>query len=152
MKSSLSPSPKQSSGQPSPELLEDLALRNYFAGRDTQYAQDYSDQIAANAVDLLSRVASLLAELNIQTVRISSGWRPYSVNNKTPGASPYSWHISGKAVDLLDREGTIYGQIAARPELLAKYDLWMEDRKSAPTWTHLDTGKRISRPVRIFQK
>lgn len=58
--------------------------------------------------------------------------------------------MSGLAVDIADPDGHLDEAIKAKPELLDKYGLWLEDPGHTPGWTHLDLGVRSSRPIRIF--
>ena len=64
---------------------------------------------------------------------------------------PYSSHCRGDAIDIADVGHKIANQILAKPELLKKYGLWIEDTGSTPTWTHLDQHVRTDRPLRMFK-
>ena len=59
--------------------------------------------------------------------------------------------MSGRAIDLYDPKHEIMQKIMAQPDLLKKYDLWLEDPEKTPTWTHLDNGTRTERALRIFK-
>lgn len=128
-----------------------LTLDGYFNGKEKSklYRPYFSAIIFNNAKDLLGRVNRLLDDLSYPTPRISSGWRPLPYN-KQIGGSRRSWHIVGRAVDLAD-DGTLDILISLRPELLEKHGLWLEHADYTPGWTHLDTGVRAARPVRIFK-
>lgn len=124
----------------------------YFSRYEAEYAGEITAEIRANADDLCDRVAGLLVEIGVRSISISSGWRPQAINKKIPNAAKKSLHMVGKAVDLIDtREQELYHAIAARPELLEKYGLWLEDGRSTFGWTHLDSGTRSPRKIRIFK-
>ena len=112
--------------------------------------KELTQQVKDNLTKLLEKVNALLNELGLQTVTISSGFRPSDVNAATPGSAKRSLHMSGNAVDILGHD--VYNTIVKQPDLLKKYSLWMESSKNAPTWTHLDDSTtRTDRPIRIFE-
>lgn len=100
--------------------------------------------------DLLRKVNELLKRHNITGVKVSSGWRPPSVNAKVGGAKK-SLHMDGRAVDLSDKDGTIDTAIRGRPDWLKELGLWLEHPDSTPGWSHLDIGMRADRPSRMFK-
>jgi uncharacterized protein YcbK (DUF882 family) len=113
-------------------------------------SNDFTEEVRANLIDLHARVVLLLAEIEMSP-SITSGFRPYAVNNDLKNAGQKSLHCKGKAVDLNDPSGAIKFKLIINPQLLSKYGLWMEHYTSTPGWCHLDTGERKDRPVRIFQ-
>ena len=138
-----------------------ISLDLYFtdfvtkADRRKQYASDFTDEINNNAIVLLDKVNSLLGELGIKTGDVTSGWRPAAINSKTANAAKRSAHMIGKAVDLLDNDNQDLAKlVASRPDLLRKYELFMEDMNSTrginQNWVHLDYMVRSDRPNRIF--
>ena len=129
-----------------------ISLSDYLMGRHMTHPEEFvANHIAPNANRMLAKVNGLLAELRIEVVKVSSGWRPRALNEKVKKAATNSYHIVGRAVDLVDSGRELAGKISARPELLAKYRLWMEDPSFTPTWVHLDDAERPDRPVRIFR-
>lgn len=119
------------------------------------YADELTVEIRHAAAKLLSRVNGLLGVLEQSRgytfddeIKLSSGWRPPSVNALIPNASKKSGHCLGIALDI--RGHIIYELITANPKLLHEFDLWMEDKTDATTWTHLDIRSRTEREVRIF--
>lgn len=128
-----------------------LTLDEYFQGRERSklYRIYFNAEVFNNAKSLIEKVNGLLKELRYPTPRISSGWRPPPYN-KSIGGSRRSWHIVGRAVDLSDN-GELDILLTLRPELLEKYGLWLEHSDYTPGWTHLDTGVRAARAVRIFK-
>lgn len=118
-------------------------------GREKEYKDDYSLEVKGNALDLIKRVNNLLEALQIDAVKVTSGWRPLAINMRAGGAKR-SLHMIGKAVDLADN-GPLKTKILQNSHLLLDYGLWMEHQDSTPTWCHLDTGIRSSRLVRVFR-
>lgn len=133
--------------------IEMITLDQYLMGRseDPKYKLEFNDKIKDNALILINKVNSLLTDLGIKEVKISSGWRPPSLNATVKGAAPKSAHTIGMAVDIHDKDFNLYNQIAQRPDLLKKYDLWLEDKEKTLTWVHLDFKSRQDRPSRIFK-
>lgn len=135
--------------------VEIINLSDYITASGKYPERTKSDELTKtvkdNAVVLLNKVNQLLEELGIKEAKVSSGFRPSAVNAKTKGAAKKSMHLSGRAVDLADPKHEIVHKILARPELLAKYELWLEDPASTPSWAHLDTGTRSDRPLRVFK-
>jgi hypothetical protein len=121
------------------------------ADRRLQYPLDWTPEVQANAIKLLKVINSFLTELGIEEATVSSGFRPLAINNKTLHAAKSSYHMSGLAVDLKDNNIQDLGKlIASRPDLLKKYNLWLEDLNHTHYWTHLDLGTRTDRPSRVF--
>lgn len=112
---------------------------------------ELTEEVKDNAIILLNKVNQLLEELKITKVVVSSGFRPSSVNAATKGAAKKSLHMTGKAIDIEDTKHEIANKIMAQPELLTKYELWMEDMGATPTWLHLDIGTRRKRELRVFK-
>ena len=119
---------------------------------DRAKSMELTQEVKVNAGLLLELVNQLLAELGLDpsTLRISSGFRPSSVNSAIPNAAKKSLHMTGLAVDIEDPDNELDKLIASRPELLDKYGLWLEHSDSTPKWTHLDKGVRTQRKIRIF--
>jgi len=128
-----------------------LTLEDYLMGRDKLYPEEWTLERKSNAIDLIKRVNNLLIALKIDSVKVSSGWRPLAINTRA-GGSKRSLHMSGKAVDLVDfKPPQLKTIIVNNPQGLLEYGLWMEDPVSTPTWVHLDTGIRPVRTPRIFK-
>ncbi len=146
-------SPKQENKE---ENKMAITLEAYFADpktgedRRVKYVEDYTDEILENAKVLIEKVNSLLSDLGIIAVVVSSGWRPTAVNSAVGGAKR-SLHLQGRAVDLKDSTGELDRVIEERPDLLKKYGLWLEDPDATTGWCHLDNGNRRDRPSRVFK-
>jgi len=124
--------------------------------RRTAFPEDWTKEVEENAKKLLKKVNELLAELNVEKVTVSSGFRPADVNKQVANAAKRSYHMNGYAIDILDDQYQTLGKlIAGKPELLKKYELWIEDLTSTKgkhtNWVHLDYGIRSDRPSRMFK-
>lgn len=143
-----------------------ISLEAYFTEANTgedrrqKYKSEFDLNIENNAKELLEKINAFLAELGVITCRVSSGWRPPSVNSKVPGAAKKSLHMEGKAIDIVDSTGELDKKIVEKeewliqhgqPSLLRKYGLWLEHPDSTGTWCHLDCGNRVDRPLRVFR-
>lgn len=115
-------------------------------------SEELTLDVRSNLVDLVKRINNLFNALQIPTPRVTSGFRPLSVNQRSGGAKR-SLHMVGKAVDLLDPglPGEIEKKILISPNLLLEFGLWMEDQNSTPGWLHLDSGLRDHRLLRTFK-
>lgn len=140
-----------------PIISIDLYYTDYVTkvDRRKEYSSDFTPEINANSIILLSKVNSLLTELGIDSGDVTSGWRPPAINSKTANAAKRSAHMIGKAVDLLDNFNQDLAKlVASRPDLLRKYDLFMEDMGSTrgqnTNWCHIDMMSRSDRSSRIF--
>jgi len=128
----------------------------YLMGRDSQYPQELTQEILDNIIILLEKVNALLWELKITKAEVSSGWRPAAVNSQVANAAKKSLHMTGKAVDIKDDSGqSLAAKILSQPDLLKKYELWLEDpahtKGKNTNWVHLDIGSRSDRPLRMFK-
>jgi hypothetical protein len=133
-----------------------IKFDQYLMGRDKLYPSELTQEVINNIYVLLEKVNALLFELNIKSAKVSSGWRPAAINSSIPTSAKKSHHMTGKAVDILDdKDQSIGNLILSKPDLLKKYDLWLEDLSSTKgkntNWVHLDIGTRSDRPVRVFK-
>lgn len=136
--------------------MDILKYKDITMGRDSQYPNDFNDEIKQNIIILLERINPFLNELKITTCSVTSGWRPPSVNANTQGASKKSSHQSGQAVDILDdKDKKLAKMILDNKELLEKYNLYMENpdftNGKYTNWVHLQSrptksGNRIFIP------
>lgn len=115
-------------------------------------SEDLTDEVKNNAGSFLAVLNDFLQELTPGVkYSVSSGFRPSSVNSKIPNAAKRSLHMTGFAIDLVDLDGELDKLIQSKPELLDKYDLWLEHPDATPKWCHIDKGTRSQRKIRIFQ-
>jgi hypothetical protein len=135
-----------------------ITEKQYWKGRDIQYADQLTDMIRANAAETMRRANALLALFMQANPRAAdrdsnSGWRPREVNLKTKNASPTSKHMTGEAVDISDDDEALDRWLMT-PEghkALESCGLWMEHPSATPRWCHLQTrppgsGKRVFYP------
>lgn len=115
-------------------------------------SEELTDAVKEDAQKLIEKVNAFLLDLGVEvsTVKVSSGFRPSSVNATIKNAAKKSLHMSGRAIDLVDSENAIGKLIQEKPELLTKHGLWLEHPSKTPGWCHLDIGTRSSRKVQIF--
>jgi uncharacterized protein YcbK (DUF882 family) len=107
-------------------------------------------EVIANAKTLLDKVNNFLKELGIQSVEVSSGFRPSDVNSSLPNSAKKSLHMIGSAIDLADADGSLDSLVNANDALLKKYGLWQESPQSTRGWCHLDCKNRGDRPKNQF--
>lgn len=112
--------------------------------RRLKYPNDYTNEILENAKITLQKINALLADLGIVSARVSSGWRPSSINSSIPGAAKRSLHTIGKAIDIVDTTGELDKLLEEdkSQDLLEKYGLWQEHPDATSTWSHIDCGDR----------
>jgi hypothetical protein len=101
---------------------------------------ELTPDVVANLEVLLIHVNALLSGLGITKAKVSSGFRPSKVNAATKGAAKKSNHMLGNAIDILDdKKQTLANRLT--PEILAKYNLYMEDKSATigkmTNWVHL---------------
>lgn len=135
-----------------------ITFEAFWMGRDTKFASDLTDEIKKNAKDFVPKVNAFLAEIGVsQECKVTSGWRPPSINGAVSGAAKRSLHMLGLAVDILDdKDQKLAKLVASKPEILRKYGLFLEDPAATKgkntNWVHLDASPtRADRPSRVFK-
>lgn len=137
------------------DLREYLTASSSYPEREKhkELTQEYLD----NAARLLKAVNACLAECGIDTskCRVSSGFRPSSVNAQIANAAKKSLHTRCLAIDILDDDKqSIANTLKSKPNVLRKYELWLENpdftKGKVTTWVHIDLGTRTDRPSRMF--
>lgn len=137
------------------EELVLISLADLKMGRDRAFSSEYTKDIDENLKMLQKAVQNYLTDLGItKRVVVSSGWRPAAINTRAKGAKK-SLHMLGLAVDILDDEQQSLASLCmAKADLLKKHNLWLENPRytkgNNSNWVHLDLGRRLDRPVRIF--
>ena len=63
-----------------------LKLADYYMGRDKLHRSELSREIRANARETLRRVNGLLRRAGLMR-KVTSGWRPATINATVPGAA-----------------------------------------------------------------
>jgi hypothetical protein len=126
-----------------------ISRDDYFKGRDKQFPNEFTDDVLKNADKIIARASELLSAFG-EKRKVSSGWRPTSINKQVGGAKN-SQHIYGNAVDIEDKDGRLKKFCVENIERLIEIGLWMEDVTATPTWVHLQSvppksGDRIFKP------
>ena len=119
---------------------------DYFMGRDITHKSEMTPEISSNAGRTIERVNKLLAFFG-ESRKVTSGWRPPSLNAKVPGAAKRSNHMIGAACDLEDEDGDLDEWCMDNLNVLEMIGLWLEHPASTKNWTHIQifgprSGKR----------
>ena len=143
-----------------------ITLKDYLTASgsypEREKHKELTPELLKNAEKLLVEVNQLLIDLGVDSVKISSGFRPAAVNAATAGAAKKSLHTQCLAVDIIDdKNQTLANKInklenEAKDKFLAKYGLWLEHpeatRGNNTNWCHLDLSTaRSARKVRVFK-
>ena len=114
---------------------------------DRAKSSELTDDVKKNAQKLIDAVNGLLTELNFSAPKVSSGFRPSSVNAGVGGAKK-SYHMTGLAVDIVDQDGKLDEAISSETGqlLLEKYGLWQEHPSKTKSWEHIDIAPRAIHP------
>ncbi len=133
-----------------------ITLTDYWMGRDAAYPDLLTDVLRAAAAETVAKANLLLSSFRTSTKndeprKVSSGWRPPSVNAATPNAAAKSKHMSGQAIDIADPEGDLDEWCLSHPEQLEAIGLWQEHPSATKGWTHLQivppkSGNRVFYP------
>jgi len=119
-----------------------ITRKDYFMGRDVKFKDQLTPEFEKNAEELLKKVNKLLETMfkcvvpPQNGVKVSSGWRPPSVNARVGGAK-LSNHMICRAVDLVDGGQMMGKWCMDNQDELKKLGLHMEHISATPTWLHL---------------
>lgn len=127
-----------------------ITKKDFYKGRDVQYAGELTNDIRANAEVTMLR-ASLLLEAFGEEREVTSGWRPAAVNKATSHSATHSHHLAGEAVDLEDGDGKLDAWCLTNTSVLEGLGLWQESPDSTPGWCHVQivppkSGHRVFLP------
>jgi len=129
-----------------------ITLKDYLTASGDYPAREKSSEltpeIVSNANKLLEKVNALLADLGITKVKVSSGFRPLSVNTTVKNAAKKSHHTTCNAIDIVDDSKQSLSLKLLKDaddnkqnSLLAKHGLYMEHPQHTigknTNWTHL---------------
>jgi hypothetical protein len=118
-----------------------ITVKDYFMGRDVEYAGDFTPTIAANGASITDKINELLARY-VQDTKdtgrtIASGWRPPAVNDATSNAACHSHHLDATAGDVRDTEERDLARwVAGNQAVLVSIGLWCERFEWTPDWVH----------------
>jgi hypothetical protein len=107
-------------------------------------------ELLENAIDTVEKVNKLLDVFGSQR-KVTSGYRPASVNAAIPNAAKKSNHMLCKACDLEDVDGKLDKWCMDNLHVLTEIGLWLEHPSATKTWCHIQTvppksGKRVFYP------
>jgi len=125
-----------------------ISKNEILMGRDKTYATAYTKEISDN-VDKLLIPMNIIRAAYGKPMRVTSGWRPAAVNNKTAGAAKKSNHMLGLAVDIADPDGKLWAWVLANLELMQQNGLYLEDARWTKGWVHFQCALPGSKK-RIF--
>ena len=115
-------------------------LPDYWMRRDALYPRDMTPNIEHNAEIMVGLSNQLLTRFG-QGRKVTSGWRPPSVNQNTPGASRTSKHMTAQAIDLADPDGDLddWCMSSVGQRILIELGLWLEHPFNTPKWCHVQS-------------
>lgn len=131
-----------------------ISKSELLQGRDLSFPQDYNDTISDN-LDSLLVALNMVRTAYAKPMKVTSGWRPASINGMIKGASIKSNHIVGLACDFLDTDGSLFKWCVENLQLLKDNKIYLEDarwtRTATSGWVHMQlvrpsSGKRIFVP------
>ena len=107
-------------------------------------------ELLENAIDTVEKVNKLLDAFGSQR-KVTSGYRPASVNAAIPNAAKKSNHMLCKACDLEDHDGALDKYCMENLDILKEIGLWLEHPSATKGWCHLQTvsprsGNRVFYP------
>lgn len=119
-------------------------------GRDRQYASDYTAEVSNNLDKLLVHLNKFRKAYG-KPMKVSSGWRPPSVNASVKGAAKRSNHMLGLACDFSDPDGSLAAWCLNNLKVLEDCGLYLEDPGHTKGWLHLQcvppgSGRRVFKP------
>lgn len=133
--------------------MAEISLKDYLTASGKYPERENHVELTAekieNAYRLLTAVNVFLADLGVNNVTVSSGFRPSAANSAAGGAKK-SLHMQCLAVDLVDQSGNLDKLIESRNEVKKIYGIWQEDPVSTRGWVHLDIKDRGNRKFNTF--
>jgi len=133
--------------------MAEITLKDYLTASGKYPERENHAELTAekieNAYRLLTVVNAFLADLGVNNVTVSSGFRPSAANSAAGGAKK-SLHMQCLAVDLVDQSGNLDKLIESRNEVKKIYGIWQEDPVSTRGWVHLDIKDRGNRKFNTF--
>lgn len=136
------------------------------SGRYPERAKLADAKVTANATEMAHRLSMLLQSfsgtvpIGSKPRKLTSGFRPPSVNASIPGAAKRSLHMAGMAVDIEDDDRELAVFCLADLWLLDHLGLWLENPQHTKVkradgtwakWVHVQmrpppSGKRVFDP------
>jgi hypothetical protein len=111
---------------------------------------ELTPDMLADAQVIVDRGNQLLTQFG-EGREITSGWRPFAVNQLVTGAAVHSNHTRCMAVDLADPDGSLDDWCLDHATLLEGLGLWQEHPAATKGWCHVQSvaprsGKRVFYP------
>lgn len=133
--------------------MAEISLKDYLTASGKYPERETHAELTAekieNAYRLLTVVNAFLADLGVNNVTVSSGFRPSAANSAAGGAKK-SLHMQCLAIDIVDQSGNLDKLIESRNEVKKIYGIWQEDPVSTVGWAHLDIKDRGNRKFNTF--
>ncbi len=109
---------------------------------------------AANLTILLERLQALESEYvkhGGMPFHVNSGLRSVADQQRINPSAMHSKHLTGAAADVSDPDSRLWTFVIDNMPVVEAIGLWMEDKKSTPTWVHFQcqapkSGHRIFIP------
>lgn len=120
-------------------------------GRDKTHKDEYTQEISDNIDKELLPKLNEFRKAYGKPMRVSSGWRPPTVNAKVKNAAKRSNHQLGLACDFVDKDGLLDKFCMDNLQLLETIGLYLEHPDATPGWCHLQcvpprSGNRVFKP------
>lgn len=115
-----------------------IAKSEILQGRDKTFSDEYTDDVSNN-IDVLLQKINVVRAAYAKPMKVTSGWRPASINGMIKGAAPKSNHIIGCAIDIADADGALMNWCLANLDLLCATGLYLEDFRYTPNWIHFQS-------------
>lgn len=117
-------------------------------GRDKQ--APLTPELEANLTKLLEAL-NKFRKIYGKPMKVSSGYRPPAINEKTFGAARRSNHMICLACDFRDSDGSLDQFCLNNKKVLEECGLWLESPEYTVGWCHLQcvppmSGKRVFIP------
>ena len=132
-----------------------ITVEQYLGQHGAGHEDELTEDMRMEAQVVVDAANAILEEFG-QARELRSGWRPKSVNDRTPNAAHGSKHITCQAIDIADDDGLLKDYVLQRAvnggyPVLEKHELWAEYGPATPTWLHVQivppaSGKRCYYP------
>lgn len=120
-----------------------MKKHKYFTREEFLMGRDKTDPLTPEMEENLDNLLTALDGLREaygKPMRISSGYRPASVN-KAVGGAKKSAHMTCEACDFKDTTGELDEWLLDNVKILEKLGLYVESIQHTPGWAHLQTRK-----------
>lgn len=112
-----------------------ISKSEILQGRDKLFPDEYTQAISDNLDVLLQKINVIRAAYG-KPMRVTSGWRPASINGMIKNAALKSNHMIGCAVDVADPKGELRDWCLQNLDLMKATGLYLEDFRYTKGWVH----------------